>query len=403
MIFRQKFSPRAPRVFVEEQDKQMPSKSFFSPTRSLSVAALVAAFAVSPAALSSTHASAKGEPSEAARAAFDPADPRTWKTSIKLGAGRAEREALIGDLVAPSKNSWEKPLTRAEVEAILDDPRAERLYPDKTISIVAPSMLKRQKRGHVDLLKIFLKEERIAAGAAFMAEHAPLLAKVEKRHGVDREVIVSILMWESRLGTITGDYFAFNSFVSQAFFIDEANAVALSRKGEKGLISTEKQKARVERIRKRARGNLISLMRVCKARGIDPLGVKGSWAGALGFPQFMPASLRWAEDGDGDGKIDLFTFPDSIASIGRYLKDHGFGPTPESQRKAVWGYNHEDAYVEGVLAFAKALKERKSTPPKAAKAATPAATASDKKGKKDKAVPATTKAAGTTAPETASP
>ena len=236
-----------------------------------------------------------------------------------------------------------------------------------------------------------------------MAEHAPLLAKVEKRHGVDREVIVSILMWESRLGTITGDYFAFNSFVSQAFFIDEANAVALSRKGEKGLISTEKQKARVERIRKRARGNLISLMRVCKARGIDPLGVKGSWAGALGFPQFMPASLRWAEDGDGDGKIDLFTFPDSIASIGRYLKDHGFGPTPESQRKAVWGYNHEDAYVEGVLAFAKALKERKSTPPKAAKAATPAATASDKKGKKDKAVPATTKAAGTTAPETASP
>ena len=116
----------------------------------------------------------------------------------------------------------------------------------------------------------------------------------------------------------------------------------------------------------------------------------------------MPASLRWAEDGDGDGKIDLFTFPDSIASIGRYLKDHGFGPTPESQRKAVWGYNHEDAYVEGVLAFAKALKERKSATPKAAKAASSAnvAPASAKKGK---ATEATTKSAGTTAPGAASP
>lgn len=308
-------------------------------------------------------AATSGGQATRAQMPFDPAKPDTWRTSAKLGAGSAAREALIGDLCAPSRHAWEKPLARQEAEALLDDPRAERLYPEKTISIVAPSMLARQKKGHVDLLKIFLKEERIAAGAAFMAENEDLLAEVEKRHGVDREVIVSILMWESRLGTITGDYFAFNSFVSQAFFIDEANAVALAQKGESGRLSDERQTARVERIRKRARSNLVSLIRVCQARGIDPLEVKGSWAGALGFPQFMPASLRWAEDGDGDGKIDLFSFADSIASIGNYLKAHGYGPTPESQRKAVWGYNHEDAYVEGVLAFAKALKERRPSAP----------------------------------------
>jgi membrane-bound lytic murein transglycosylase B len=66
----------------------------------------------------------------------------------------------------------------------------------------------------------------------------------------------------------------------------------------------------------------------------------------------MPASLRWAEDGNGDGKIDLFTMPDSIASVGRYLSAHGF---PKDPKKAVWDYNHEDAYVEGVLAFASKL------------------------------------------------
>ena len=108
----------------------------------------------------------------------------------------------------------------------------------------------------------------------------------------------------------------------------------------------------MERIRERAHRNLVVLARQCKGRNIDTLEVKGSWAGALGFPQFMPDSLRWADDGDGDGKIDLFTMDDSIASIGRYLKEHGFA---RSRRDAVYGYNHEDAYVQGVLAFSEAL------------------------------------------------
>jgi membrane-bound lytic murein transglycosylase B len=72
-------------------------------------------------------------------------------------------------------------------------------------------------------------------------------------------------------------------------------------------------------------------------------------------------SLRWAEDGDGDGRIDLFTMPDAIASIGRYLHENGFAADPKA---AVWAYNHEAAYVEGVLAFADALKTRRASPPR---------------------------------------
>jgi membrane-bound lytic murein transglycosylase B len=117
----------------------------------------------------------------------------------------------------------------------------------------------------------------------------------------------------------------------------------------------KKQAARVESIRSRGRKNLVALIRQCKARGIDALSVKGSWAGALGFPQFMPASLRWAEDGNGDGKIDLFEMDDAIASVGRYLSSAGF---KKSARDAVYDYNHEAAYVEGVLAFADALKSK---------------------------------------------
>ncbi|MDP1827281.1 MAG: lytic murein transglycosylase [Archangium sp.] len=313
-------------------------------------------------------------------AGYDAADPATWRLSAKLGTGPL-REALIADLTFGRRDPGvgETALTREEAEALLADPRSELVYGDKTVSIVAPSMMKRHRQEHVDMMKLFLLPERVEAGAKFMKEKQAALDATEKRTGVDREVIIGILMWESKLGTITGNYVAFNALASQAFFIDEANAVALAREDEKALLSggavkgskkkptaeelakiaaakaeAEKTQARrVETIRSRARKNLLALVRQCKTRGIDPLSVKGSWAGAIGFPQFMPASLRWAEDGNGDGKIDLFEMDDAIASVGRYLSSAGF---KKSARDAVYDYNHEAAYVDGVLAFAAALK-----------------------------------------------
>ena len=314
---------------------------------------------------------------DASAAPYDAGNPATWRLSAKLGKG-ALREGLIAALAVGRVDAGvgESALTREEAEALLGDPRADLIYSDKTVSIVAPSMVTRHRQEHVDLMKRFLLPERVEAGAKFMKEKAAVLEATEKRTGVAREVIIGILMWESKLGTITGEFYAFNALASQAFFIDEANAVALSRDEEKALLSggkakkkaTEEELAkiaaakaeaekvqarRVETIRSRARKNLVALVRQCKTRGIDPLGVKGSWAGALGFPQFMPASLRWAEDGNGDGKIDLFEMDDAIASVGRYLSSAGF---KKSARDAVYDYNHEEAYVQGVLAFAAALK-----------------------------------------------
>ncbi len=280
-----------------------------------------------------------------------------WRLSQKLGKGSALREGLVGQLTADAGSDQrfqgEQPLTRAESEALLDDPRAELIYGAKTVSIVAPSMLTRQRNDHLDLMKLFLQPERLNAGVAFAKDHRVSLERAQAKHGVDYEVIIGILTWESKLGTITGDYRAFNALASQAFFVDDANAVALASAGEKNLVDDAAQKRRVSTIRERGRRNLIALIRQCRARGIDALEVKGSWAGALGFPQFMPASLRWADDGDGDGKIDLFSFDDAIFSIGRYLAEHRF---KKDRRKAVWDYNHEEAYVQGVLAYADALR-----------------------------------------------
>jgi membrane-bound lytic murein transglycosylase B len=284
---------------------------------------------------------------------FDPSVPASWTLAARLGKDSPARKALLKELSSKGGGAGETALTAEEAEAIFDDPRAQLIYGDKTVSIVAPSMVSRHRQEHLDLMKLFLKPERVDAGKAFAKEHAERLETTEKKTGVDRNVIIGILMWESKLGTITGDYRAFNVFTSQAFFIDDASTVALSNLDEKKKASPAAQAKRVESIRNRARGNLLALLRQGKTRGIDALEVKGSWAGALGFPQFMPASLRWADDGNGDGQIDLFNMDDSIASIGKYLQAHGF---KEDRTKAVWGYNHEDAYVQGVLAFADALR-----------------------------------------------
>ncbi|MGV3619609.1 MAG: lytic murein transglycosylase [Archangium sp.] len=294
------------------------------------------------------------------------AGPASWTMSTKLGVGGPEREALISDLTKSGGGTGETALTRDEAIALIDDPRAQLVYGEKTVSIVAPSMVARHRQEHVDLMKRFLAPERIEAGLKFREDKSEVLGAVEKKTGVDREVIIGILMWESKLGTITGDYVAFNALGSQAFFVDEANEEAARREPppkskkkpteeelEKLAAAQKKQQARVESIRSRGRKNLLALIRQCKTRGIDVLTVKGSWAGALGFPQFMPASLRWADDGNGDGKIDLFDMDDAIASVGKYLQQAGF---KKSARDAVYNYNHESAYVEGVLAFADALK-----------------------------------------------
>lgn len=291
----------------------------------------------------------------ATRPGFLPDKPSSWKLVHKLGPGSELREKVIADWTLPGTSRGEAPLTRAEAEKLIDDPRAQLVYADQTISIIAPSMLARQRKDHQDLLKIFLRPERIDTAERFYRAHRAALTRAQERHQVDPSVVVSILAFESNLGTTTGKYVAFNSFTSQAFFLEEANRIALKRKREQNQIDQAKQRERVATIQERARRNLNALVRISKARGIDPLTMRSSWAGAIGYPQFLPATLEWAEDGNGDGTIDLYNFDDSIASVASYLAASGYSA---SRQKALWAYNHEQAYVDGVAAFADVLKKR---------------------------------------------
>jgi membrane-bound lytic murein transglycosylase B len=92
---------------------------------------------------------------------------------------------------------------------------------------------------------------------------------------------------------------------------------------------------------------------------IDPVSIKGSYAGALGIAQFMPSNiLAYGEDGNGDGRIDLFEDADAIHSIAGYLKHYGWKPGIDRKGayKVVYHYNHSKYYVNAVLKITQLLE-----------------------------------------------
>ena len=197
---------------------------------------------------------------------------------------------------------------------------------------------------------------------SFLKEHDSLLTAVEKKHKVSKEVVASILWIESRCGKITGKYHVPSVYLSLVL-ADEPEYVQQSYdKVVSDNKYTKKQKDSVKRlIKKRAARKskwaikeLKALQEIDKRGIMDVNALNGSWAGAFGYPQFLPSSYnRLAIDGNGDGLIDLYSFEDASHSIANYLSKNGWSTSTKKQRKAVHSYNNSDAYVNAVFTLAK--------------------------------------------------
>jgi membrane-bound lytic murein transglycosylase B len=147
---------------------------------------------------------------------------------------------------------------------------------------------------------IFVTERRIREGAEFWAAHRQALDQASIRSGVPPEYLAAILGVETYYGRLTGSYRVLDALATLAFDYP-ARAPFFRDELEQFLLLT-------------------------RDAGLNPLSVKGSYAGAMGAPQFMPSNYRhYAVDADADGHIDLWTnWPDICASVGNYLKEHGW-------------------------------------------------------------------------------
>ncbi len=147
---------------------------------------------------------------------------------------------------------------------------------------------------------LFISPIVVALGKHNLEIHRPLFDRIEAEYGVDREVIVAIWAIESRFGANQGGFNLFQTL--NTLF------AAYPRRSEF------------------FRKELIDFLILCRTNEIDPLTVKGSYAGAFGQTQFMPSSFtEYAVDFDGDQHRDIInSLPDIFASIANYLKNFGW-------------------------------------------------------------------------------
>ncbi len=204
----------------------------------------------------------------------------------------------------------------------------------------------------------FLEPARIKRAYCFLIYNKEFLNSLEKRFGVDKEVLTAIFLVETNLGKNTGKFPVINVFYSLALakHLDLLKNLAK----QKGVRLTDPKVVRfIEKRSDWAYNELLYFLEICYKNHWNPFDVKGSVFGAFGYPQFVPKSyLTYGYDWNGDGIVDLYNVQDALASIANYLKKEGYSlsSTFQEKKKVIMKYNISEPYADTVLKVAQALK-----------------------------------------------
>ena len=215
-------------------------------------------------------------------------------------------------LIFASSAVWSHDIHRPNIQAFIENMTTKHNYDKKELSNILLNSISQEKilsaisRPAEKMLtwneyrNIFLKKERINAGAKFWKEHQITLNKISEQTGVNIEILVGIIGVETYFGRITGGYRVIDALTTLAFDYPKRSPF-FTKELEAFLLLTKEEK-------------------------MDPFDATGSYAGAMGSPQFMPSSYRaYAVDSDGDGKRDIWNnWSDVIGSIANYFIAHGW-------------------------------------------------------------------------------
>jgi membrane-bound lytic murein transglycosylase B len=175
--------------------------------------------------------------------------------------------------------------------------------------------------------EIFVTPDRIAQGMEFWRTHRATLERAHAEFGVAPAVIVAIIGVETRYGRNTGSYRVADALTTLAF--DYPPRAPFFR------------------------SELAQFLLLAREEGVDPLSLTGSYAGAMGYGQFIPSSFRnYSIDFDGDGKRDIWKNPvDAIGSVANYFKRHGWRSDGPVVVRAEPVDTRADSIANGALAL----------------------------------------------------
>ncbi len=253
---------------------------------------------------------------------------------------------LIDKLVADG-------VDRRQVANVFDDPRVGP-FPGLNFSLGGG------EKGA--MYRGFLRSASIIDAQRCRARYDPELRAAEARFGVPASVVSALLHVETHCGRNTGRSVVFTRLAILAMANEpdnlQRNLNRYRRQGRDDAAMERVVRARARELEGIFYPEVLAMFQMERRTGIEPLELRGSGSGAFGIPQFLPSSyLRFAVDGDGDGRVSLYDPADAIASAANYLSRHGWRPgiSHSEQRQVIWTYNHSDPYIDTVLALAGAL------------------------------------------------
>lgn len=249
---------------------------------------------------------------------------------------------------------------RKELEAIINrkPSQLDEIHLDKIRFIAAPNSLEQQKQQHIDHVPILVNDTTLEEGLRFFDEYKDTIMKAYSKYHVKPEDIIAVINWESRFGKDKGKYNVYKIFVGSLFNISEIEKqfYVEGRYNKKDSTPRDKALSRIDKLKKRAALNLAALLKLSIEKNFNPYEIKGSWAGAIGIPQFMPSSMMYAADGDGNAEIDLNNMHDAIFSVAGFLYEHSYAT--KGSQYALHQYNPEEMYVSGVTLYSSRIMEK---------------------------------------------
>jgi membrane-bound lytic murein transglycosylase B len=285
---------------------------------------------------------------------------RAMRLGVVLGVAAVMSTITVeaaGRVRRPFDAQWTRLADRLVADGF-DRYRVRAIFGDPRIAPFTGLAFSLYPREHSAMYRRFRRGDSVAGARRCRAAYDAEFGAAERRFGVPASVTAAILHVETHCGRNTGRRVVLEQLAALAAANDPDNVRWNLARHTAGVRAAHRPAVEA-RVRERARylentfyPEVVALLQLADRQGIDPFAVRGSSAGAFGLPQFLPSSyLRFAVDGDGDGRISLYDPADAIASAANYLRGNGWseGLSSAERRRVVWSYNHSDAYIDAVL------------------------------------------------------